>query len=74
MSRGDPELNHAVKVGISLEHTPDTGPGPILKLGLGPTSGANLGVVLGSAIRVASMTIHVVCIPSPQMNLCPEEE
>ena len=75
MSReGDLKLDHTVKVGVSLECTPDTSPGPILELGLGPTPGANLGVMLGPAIRVTYMMIHVAYIPSPRTNLCPEEE
>ena len=75
MSRGeDHELGHAAKVGVSLEHTLDTGQGPALEIGPGPTPGANLGIVLGPTVKAALMVTYRAYIPGPKTNLHPEGE
>ena len=71
---GDHELDHAGKVGVSLEHTLDTDPGPTLEIGAGPAPGANLGVMLGPTARAILMATYGACTPGPQMSLHLEEE
>ena len=61
MNRGeDHKLGHPAKVGVSLEHAPDTSPGP--------TPGADLGIVLGLTVKAALIVTYGAYVPSPQTN------
>ena len=65
MSGGeDHKLSHTAKVGVSLECTLDTGPGP--------APGADLGIVLGPTVKATLMVTYGAYVPSPQTNLHPE--
>ena len=70
----DHGLVSTTKVEVGLEPALETGPGLALEISLEPAPEAGLGIMLWPTVKAALMVTYRMCIPGPQMNLCPGAE